>query len=93
MQVLKKQVERLRQGADKDERYQELLKDYDDLLLLTKCQSCKEKPLKVAIKACGHAFCRPCLGKYQDGRNRICPTCKNKYGGTDKDIINLYLDF
>lgn len=98
LQLLRLQVDRLRQGEDKDELVKQLKDDHDkqvkqlehDYKELTKCKACKETPLNSALP-CGHVYCRACLVTHFKRRNHGCPTCNR--GAGEKDIIRLYLGF
>jgi E3 ubiquitin-protein ligase BRE1 len=102
LQLLRLQVDRLRQGEDKDELVKQLKDDhnkevqkhkgnYKDLKKLTRCGICRKAPLKVALKGCGHVFCRACLESWFKARNHRCPACKCSGGETD--MLDLYLGF
>ena len=38
---------------------------------------------------CGHMFCRECIDKNMEARQRFCPLDKRKIG--TKDVQNVYL--
>ncbi|XP_071528618.1 uncharacterized protein [Panulirus ornatus] len=46
----------------------------------------------VALPACGHTFCKPCLVKLQHrSHDLLCPTCRKPHEG--EDVANLPLNY
>lgn len=52
------------------------------------CSICKINE-KSCMLPCGHMFCRECIDKNMEARQRFCPLDKKKIG--TKDVQNVYL--
>lgn len=50
------------------------------------CKICLQEIIKVAIKNCGHTFCKKCIFKF----NNKCPVCRTSYNY--KDVFNIYIN-
>ena len=44
-----------------------------------KCSLCKVNDKDAVINKCMHAFCRECIQKRLDVRNRKCPACSQQF--------------
>src|SRR5690606_31768382 len=58
------------------------------LRTLTLCSVCHSRFKQVAIKHCGHMFCKQCAEERVNLRSRKCPTCAKPFGRDD--IISLH---
>jgi E3 ubiquitin-protein ligase BRE1 len=54
-----------------------------------KCPLCPRNAKEVCITSCGHTFCRECIDKRLNLRDRKCPTCMRPFA-TDK-VVQIYL--
>ena len=46
---------------------------------MVKCPLCKVNEKDAVISKCGHAFCRVCIDKRLELRNRKCPACSKMF--------------
>ncbi|ORX58550.1 hypothetical protein BCR36DRAFT_580163 [Piromyces finnis] len=69
-----------------DSNLQKQLEEYKALL---KCPSCNIQFKSHVIMRCMHVFCRECIDKRVDSRQRKCPTCGESFG--KQDIKQIYL--
>lgn len=54
-----------------------------------KCPLCPRGFKEVAIVTCGHTFCRACIDKRLNLRDRKCPTCMKGFSG--EKVVQIYL--
>jgi len=54
-----------------------------------KCPLCARHDKEVCVTSCGHTFCRECIDKRLNLRDRKCPTCMRPFSA-DK-VIQIYL--
>jgi E3 ubiquitin-protein ligase BRE1 len=54
-----------------------------------KCPLCPRNAKEVCIMGCGHTFCRECIEKRLNLRDRKCPTCMRPFSA-DK-VHQIYL--
>nr|POE56731.1 e3 ubiquitin-protein ligase bre1 [Quercus suber] len=60
----------------------------DDWRKLAICTVCNHNIRNVALKLCGHTFCRGCVETLISNRSRKCPSCGKPFGSGDKiDIV------
>lgn len=61
----------------------ELTQENEALKRLMRCHLCNERPKSCIISKCWHLFCRECVQKNLENRNRKCPRCGIAYGSAD----------
>ena len=54
-----------------------------------KCSLCRVNDKDAVISKCMHAFCRECIQKRLDVRNRKCPACSQQFDY--QAVKDLYL--
>lgn len=59
------------------------------LLSMTKCSLCRKNFKNVAIKTCGHCFCKQCVDDRLSARMRKCPSCNSQFSRYDLLTIHL----
>lgn len=59
------------------------------LLSMTKCSLCGKNFKNVALKTCGHCFCKDCVDDRLNARMRKCPTCNQQFSRYDLLTIHL----
>lgn len=59
------------------------------LLNMTKCQLCTKNFKEVALKTCGHCFCRACIDDRLNSRMRKCPNCNSQF--SRYDLLHIHL--
>lgn len=78
------------EGAEQDEQANLLnaaLKKYKDI---RKCKMCETRDKNVLLVKCGHLFCRDCIMRNFQLRERHCPICRRIF--TAEDIKAVWLD-
>lgn len=73
-------------GSVSDKILNEELASYKQLL---KCNTCQMRHKEVALNKCMHVFCRECIDKRLETRQRKCPTCAEPFGASDVRTIFL----
>ena len=58
-------------------------------LQLLKCPACDTNFKSHVILRCMHVFCKSCMDKQLEFRQRKCPTCRESFGA--KDVKEIYL--
>ncbi|KAF9131714.1 E3 ubiquitin-protein ligase bre1 [Mortierella sp. 14UC] len=58
-------------------------------LQLLKCPACDVNFKSHVILRCMHVFCKSCMDKQMEYRQRKCPTCRENFGA--KDVKEIYL--
>ncbi|KAF9114913.1 E3 ubiquitin-protein ligase bre1 [Mortierella sp. AM989] len=58
-------------------------------LKLLKCPACDVNFKSHVILRCMHVFCKSCMDKQMEYRQRKCPTCRENFGA--KDVKEIYL--
>ncbi|OUM69680.1 hypothetical protein PIROE2DRAFT_37965, partial [Piromyces sp. E2] len=69
-----------------DSNLQKQLEEYKALL---KCPSCNIKFKNHVLTRCMHVFCKECIDKRIESRQRKCPTCQEPFG--KQDIKQIWL--
>ena len=59
------------------------------LLSMTKCSLCNKNFKNVALKTCGHCFCKECVDDRLNARMRKCPTCNSQF--SRYDVLSIHL--
>jgi E3 ubiquitin-protein ligase BRE1 len=54
-----------------------------------KCGVCSERDKNVVITKCWHMFCKHCVDRMVESRNRKCPGCGIKF--TSNDVKEIYI--
>ncbi|RDI86437.1 hypothetical protein Vi05172_g3630 [Venturia inaequalis] len=63
--------------------------EVDLLRRVAYCQNCRENLKDTVINVCGHTFCKDCVKKRVDTRQRKCPACMKPFGNNDTKTIHL----
>lgn len=91
---------RLKKTADRYKHQAEAVKSGDtdllsaqvsDLRRKVTCSLCNDREKDTVIARCFHVFCRTCVEKNLQNRNRKCPSCKK--GFDQNDVQHLWLDY
>lgn len=61
----------------------------EGLLSMTKCSLCNKNFKSVALKTCGHCFCKDCVEDRLAARMRKCPSCNSQF--SRYDVLNIHL--
>jgi len=61
------------------------LKSYKEMM---KCKLCETRNKNVLLVKCGHLFCRDCIMKNIQMRERHCPVCRRIF--TSEDIKPIW---
>ncbi|KAG0276821.1 E3 ubiquitin-protein ligase bre1 [Linnemannia exigua] len=67
----------------------EVAKQAARYLQLLKCPACDVNFKSHVILRCMHVFCKSCMDKQMEYRQRKCPTCRENFGA--KDVKEIYL--
>ncbi|KAG0054138.1 E3 ubiquitin-protein ligase bre1 [Linnemannia elongata] len=67
----------------------EVAKQAARYLKLLKCPACDVNFKSHVILRCMHVFCKSCMDKQMEYRQRKCPTCRENFGA--KDVKEIYL--
>ncbi|KAF9898108.1 E3 ubiquitin-protein ligase bre1, partial [Lobosporangium transversale] len=67
----------------------ETVKQAARYLKLLKCPACDVNFKSHVILRCMHVFCKSCMDKQMEYRQRKCPTCRENFGA--KDVKEIYL--
>ncbi|KAI1297025.1 E3 ubiquitin-protein ligase bre1 [Mortierella claussenii] len=67
----------------------EAVKQAARYLKLLKCPACDVNFKSHVILRCMHVFCKSCMDKQMEYRQRKCPTCRENFGA--KDVKEIYL--
>jgi E3 ubiquitin-protein ligase BRE1 len=59
------------------------------LLSMTKCSLCRKNFKNIALKTCGHCFCKDCVDDRLSARMRKCPSCNSQF--SRYDLLNIHL--
>lgn len=59
------------------------------LLSMTKCSLCNKNFKNVALKTCGHCFCKECVDDRLAARMRKCPSCNCQF--SQYDVLGIHL--
>lgn len=59
------------------------------LLSMTKCSLCLKNFKNIALKTCGHCFCKDCVDDRLNARMRKCPNCNSQF--SRYDLLNIHL--
>jgi E3 ubiquitin-protein ligase BRE1 len=82
-------VGRLRRTQDTAEAVQELELELSAVRKTLKCGVCSEREKNVVIKKCWHMFCKHCVDRMVESRNRKCPGCGMKFQESDVQAVYL----
>ena len=73
------------EGSEKE--FDELKREKEQLLKLVKCEVCHLRMKDVIISKCSHTFCRACVEKSLQSRQRTCLHCREKFSESDVNTI------
>ena len=68
-------------------QYKMIADKYKQML---RCKVCNTRTKDVLLAKCCHLFCRECITKNLQIRQRSCPTCRQKF--TFDDVKQLWLE-
>ncbi|KAF9283306.1 E3 ubiquitin-protein ligase bre1 [Mortierella alpina] len=86
---MKRKLEEQAKRADGPSGDSEAAKQAARYLKLLKCPACDVNFKSHVILRCMHVFCKSCMDKQMEYRQRKCPTCRENFGA--KDVKEIYL--
>ncbi|KAF9188907.1 hypothetical protein BGZ51_000245 [Haplosporangium sp. Z 767] len=87
--TMKRKLEEQAKKADGPTGDSEASKQAARYLKLLKCPACDVNFKSHVILRCMHVFCKSCMDKQMEYRQRKCPTCRENFGA--KDVKEIYL--
>ncbi|KAG4302527.1 hypothetical protein PCANB_001156 [Pneumocystis canis] len=90
--VAEEEIEKLKIQIRKNKHQTTINGDVDELKIyrgMTKCSVCETRWKNTAISLCGHVFCKECVNKRIETRQRRCPSCNRGFGSGD--ILQVHL--
>ena len=51
------------------------------------CPICMDNKIDVALRPCGHTFCKECIEKFIEDKMSQCPICRKKFSKHDKIFL------
>ena len=66
-----------------------LVEELENFRTLVYCPLCSKNWKDMAIRTCGHVFCKTCCKERLAARMRKCPTCNNPFSASDLLAIHL----
>eukprot|EP01028_Stygiella_incarcerata_P005097 TRINITY_DN2182_c0_g2_i1.p1 TRINITY_DN2182_c0_g2~~TRINITY_DN2182_c0_g2_i1.p1 ORF type:complete len:871 (-),score=223.14 TRINITY_DN2182_c0_g2_i1:97-2625(-) len=84
MEEMEGELQALKKRTDKS-----LSEEADFLRPKVYCSVCHQSIKTTMLRHCGHCFCRGCIDKNLEKRNRQCPICAKRFG--EKDLAKIYL--
>ncbi|KAG0207878.1 E3 ubiquitin-protein ligase bre1 [Mortierella sp. GBA30] len=88
-ETMKRKLEEQAKRADGPSGDSEAAKQAARYLKLLKCPACDTNFKSHVILRCMHVFCKSCMDKQMEYRQRKCPTCRESFGA--KDVKEIYL--
>ncbi|KAF9581043.1 E3 ubiquitin-protein ligase bre1 [Lunasporangiospora selenospora] len=86
---MKKKLEEQAKKSSEGPGDSEAAKQAAGYLKLLKCPACDVNFKSHVILRCMHVFCKSCMDKQMEYRQRKCPTCRENFGA--KDVKEIYL--
>lgn len=83
VQALQSRLENLQERQSTGNMPSQAEEELDGLRALLRCNVCHERQKNVIITKCMHMFCKPCIQRNLDSRNRKCPGCGLAFGTKD----------
>lgn len=86
------EIEKLKVHIRKNKHQTTTNGDMDELKIyrgMAKCSVCEIRWKNTAISLCGHVFCKECVNKRIETRQRRCPSCNRGFGSGD--ILQVHL--
>ncbi|KTW28877.1 hypothetical protein T552_01506 [Pneumocystis carinii B80] len=90
--IAEEKVEKLKIQIQRNKNQNTVNGDIDELKIyksMAKCSVCETKWKNTAISLCGHIFCKECINKRIETRQRRCPSCNRGFG--IGDILQVHL--
>ncbi|CCJ31288.1 unnamed protein product [Pneumocystis jirovecii] len=90
--VAEEEIEKLKMQIRKNKNQVAVNGDIDELKIyrgMAKCSVCETRWKNTAISLCGHVFCKECVNKRIETRQRRCPSCNRGFGSGD--ILQVHL--
>ncbi|KAG5519768.1 hypothetical protein PMAC_000041 [Pneumocystis sp. 'macacae'] len=90
--IAEEEVEKLKIQIRKNKHQVAVNGDIDELKIyrgMAKCSVCETRWKNTAISLCGHVFCKECVNKRIETRQRRCPSCNRGFGSGD--ILQVHL--
>lgn len=90
--IAEEKIEKLKIQIQKNKNQNTVNGDIDELKVyksMAKCSVCETKWKNTAISLCGHVFCKECINKRIETRQRRCPSCNRGFGSGD--ILQVHL--
>ncbi|KAF9200430.1 E3 ubiquitin-protein ligase bre1 [Haplosporangium sp. Z 27] len=88
-EVMKRKIEEYAKKSEGGSGDSEASKQAARYLKLLKCPACDVNFKSHVILRCMHVFCKSCMDKQMEYRQRKCPTCRENFGA--KDVKEIYL--
>ncbi|KAF8936763.1 E3 ubiquitin-protein ligase bre1 [Dissophora ornata] len=88
-ETMKRKIEEHAKKAEGSSGDSEAAKQAARYLKLLKCPACDVNFKSHVILRCMHVFCKSCMDKQMEYRQRKCPTCRENFGA--KDVKEIYL--
>ncbi|KAF9435680.1 E3 ubiquitin-protein ligase bre1 [Entomortierella beljakovae] len=86
---MKRRIEEYAKKSEGGSGDSEASKQAARYLKLLKCPACDVNFKSHVILRCMHVFCKSCMDKQMEYRQRKCPTCRENFGA--KDVKEIYL--
>ncbi|EMR11116.1 hypothetical protein PNEG_00713 [Pneumocystis murina B123] len=90
--IAEEKIEKLKIQIQRNKNQNTVNGDIDELKIyksMAKCSVCETKWKNTAISLCGHIFCKECINKRIETRQRRCPSCNRGFGSGD--ILQVHL--
>ncbi|KAG0296513.1 E3 ubiquitin-protein ligase bre1 [Dissophora globulifera] len=88
-EAMRRKIEENSKKAEGSTGDSEAAKQAARYLKLLKCPACDTNFKSHVILRCMHVFCKSCMDKQMEYRQRKCPTCRENFGA--KDVKEIYL--
>ncbi|KAG0222586.1 E3 ubiquitin-protein ligase bre1 [Mortierella sp. GBA43] len=88
-ETMRRKIEENVKKSESSSGDSEAAKQAAQYLKLLKCPACDVNFKSHVILRCMHVFCKNCMDKQMEYRQRKCPTCRENFGA--KDVKEIYL--
>ncbi|KAF9997995.1 hypothetical protein BGZ65_006452 [Modicella reniformis] len=88
-ETMKRKIEENVKKSESSSGDTEASKQAAQYLKLLKCPACDVNFKSHVILRCMHVFCKSCMDKQMEYRQRKCPTCRENFGA--KDVKEIYI--
>lgn len=86
---MKRKIQEHAKAESNSMQHSDASKQAESYLKLLKCPACDVNFKSHVITRCMHVFCKACLDKLIEIRQRKCPTCRDIFGAND--VKEIYL--